>query len=197
MLSTIVAALAFFFVADLVYVADHYFVHHDKARYKVTHGRHRRRYNGVKDGPQLNEYEFSTYSSAALVSILGMSVVSLLTGNAGFFLGAVLKYAHSLLFHCYQHGWWGPVPLRKQHLGAPERTWGIASARYHAFHHSNPDEPVFTYAETWAGFDRLLERAHPWLVRFTVDGASHIRDTSKVGERVSDRATDAAAGDVA
>jgi hypothetical protein len=176
MLATIVAAFAFFFVADLVYVADHYFVHHDRARYKVTHGRHHRRYNGKKDGPQLDDYEFSTYSSAALVSILGMSVVSLLTGNAGFFLGAVLKYVHSLIFHCYQHGWWGATPLRKQGLAAPKRSWGMASARYHAFHHSNPDEPVFTYAESWAGFDRILETIHPWLVRFTVDGVSHARD---------------------
>jgi sterol desaturase/sphingolipid hydroxylase (fatty acid hydroxylase superfamily) len=175
MFATAVAAFAFFFVADLVYVADHYLVHHDRARYKVTHGRHHRRYNGKKDGPQLNEYEFSTYSSAALVSILGMSVVSLLTGNAGFFLGAVLKYVHSLVFHCYQHGWWGPTPLRKQGLRAPTRSWGMASARYHAFHHSNPDEPLFTYAESWAGFDRILEALHPWLVRFTVDGVSHSR----------------------
>jgi hypothetical protein len=175
MLSTILAALAFFFVADMVYVADHYLVHHDRARYKVTHGRHHRRYNGRKDGPQLDEYEFSTYSSAALVSILGMSVVSLLTGNIGFFAGAVLKYIHSLLFHCYQHGWWSETPLRKQNLEAPTRSWGLASARYHAYHHSHPDEPVFTYAESWAGFDRILEALHPWLVRFTVEGVSHTR----------------------
>jgi len=175
MIATVVVALVFFFVADLVYVIDHYFVHHDRARYKVTHGRHHRRYNGKKDGPQLDEYEFSTYSSAALVSILGMSVISLLTGNIGFFAGAVLKYIHSLVFHCYQHGWWGDVPLRKQNLEAPKRTWGVASARYHAFHHSHPDEPVFTYAESWAGFDRILEALHPRIVRYTVDRESHVR----------------------
>ncbi len=175
MISVVVAAVAFFFVADLVYALDHYFVHHDRARYKVTHGRHHARYNGKKDGPQLNAYEFSTYSSAAIVSMMGMSLLSLLTGNVGFFLGAFLKYVHSLVFHCYQHGWWGAVPLRKQKLSAPRRTWGIASAHYHAFHHTHPDEPVFTYAESWAGFDRILEAAHPWLVRRTVDGVSHTR----------------------
>jgi hypothetical protein len=186
MVATLVAAVAFFFVADLVYVLDHYFVHHDRARYKVTHGRHHRRYNGKKDAPQLDEYEFSTYSSAALVSMLGMSVLSLLTGNPGFFLGAFLKYLHSLVFHCYQHGWWGDVPLRKQNLGAPARTWGLASARYHAFHHSHPDEPLFTYAESWAGFDRILEAAHPWLVRYTADRTTHIR--TAFGERTGDAA---------
>lgn len=192
MLSTILAAVAFFFVADMVYVADHYLVHHDRVRYKVTHGRHHRRYNGKKDGPQLDEYELSTYSSAALVSILGMSVVSLLTGNVGFFIGAVLKYAHSLVFHCYQHRWWSATPLRKQNLAAPTRTWGLASARYHAYHHSHPDEPVFTYAESWAGFDRILEALHPWLVRYTVEGVSHVRgeggNPSEAAEELEQRA---------
>ncbi len=178
MFSTVLAAVAFFFVADMVYALDHYLVHHDRARYKVTHGRHHARYNGKKDGPQLNAYEFSTYSSAAIVSMMGMSMLSLLTGNPGFFLGALLKYIHSLVFHCYQHGWWGDVPLRKQRLEAPRRTWGIASARYHAFHHTHPDEPIFTYAESWAGFDRILEALHPWLVRRTVDRTSHVRNAA-------------------
>jgi sterol desaturase/sphingolipid hydroxylase (fatty acid hydroxylase superfamily) len=172
---TVVAAAAFCVIADFVYVVDHYLVHHDRARYKVTHGRHHRRYNGVKDSVQLNGYELSTYSSAALVSMLGMSVLSLLSGNWGFLGGAVLKYIHTLLFHCYQHGWWGQVPLRKQQLGPPSRGWGISSARYHAFHHSHPDNPIFTYSESWSGWDRILEALHPWLVRHTVDGASHVR----------------------
>lgn len=51
----------------------------------------------------------------------------------------------------------------------------MASARYHAFHHSHPDDRIFTYAESWAGFDRILELLHPWLVRFTVDRAAHVR----------------------
>lgn len=180
MLSTILAIAAFCFIADFVYVVDHYLVHHDRARYKVTHGKHHRRYNGKKDGPQLNEYELSTYSSAALASIMGMSVLSLLSGNWGFLAGAVIKYIHSLVFHCYQHKWWGEVALRKQALGAPDRSWGISSARYHAFHHSHPDDGVFTYSESWSGFDRILEVLHPWLVRFTVDGASHIRGDAAV-----------------
>lgn len=179
MISTLVATVAFFFVADVVYAIDHYLVHHDRARYKVTHGNHHRRYNGRKDAPQLDRYEFSTYTSAAVVSMLGMSVLSLLSGNPGFFLGAALKYVHSLVFHCYQHGWWGEVPLRKQALPAATRSWGMASARYHAYHHSHPDDRVFTYAESWAGFDRILERLHPWLVRFTVDGTTHVRGATE------------------
>jgi len=174
-LNTALAALAFFFVADFVYALDHYLVHHDRERYKVTHGRHHRRYNGKKDAPQLDSYELSTYTTAAIVSWMLTSVLSLFTGNWGFLLGALLKYAHTLIFHVYQHGWWGPVPLRKQNLGAPKRTWLICSAKYHAFHHSHPDDAVFTYAESWGGFDRILEWAHPWLVRFTKDGQSHLR----------------------
>jgi Fatty acid hydroxylase superfamily len=187
MLLELILAAAFFFVADLVYVADHYLVHHDRARYKVTHGRHHRRYNGKKDGPQLDAYELSTYSSAALISTLGMSVLSLLTGHIGFFAGAVLKYLHSLVFHCYQHGWWGEVPVRRLDLPPPRRSWGIASARYHAYHHSHPDEAVFTYAESWAGFDRILEALHPWLVRYTADGTSHVRSgrESESGEQAA------------
>lgn len=174
-LTTALAAFAFFFVADLIYALDHYLVHHDRERYKVTHGRHHRRYNGKKDAPQLDAYELSTYTNAAVVSWLLMSVLSLFTGNWGFLLGAVLKYAHTLLFHLYQHGWWGAVPLRKQKLGAPKRTWLLASAKYHAFHHSHPDDAVFTYSESWAGFDRILEWAHPWLVKLTKDGRAHVR----------------------
>jgi hypothetical protein len=104
-----------------------------------------------------------------MMSLALTSVVSLMTGNVGFFVGAALKFAHTLLFHLYQHGWWGTVPLRRQCLGPPRRTWGLATARYHAYHHSHPDDPIFTYAETWAGFDRILEHLHPWLVRFTAD----------------------------
>ena len=139
-LTTGLACGAFFFVADLVYAVDHYFVHHDRQRYRVTHGRHHRRYNGKKDGPQLDVYELSTYGSAALMSMAIASVVSLMTGNPGFVLGAVFKFAHSLLFHLYQHGWWREVPLRRQQLGVPRRSWLIASAKYHAFHHSHPDD---------------------------------------------------------
>jgi hypothetical protein len=174
-LTTGLACGAFFFVADLVYTLDHYFVHHDRRRYRLTHGRHHRRYNGKKDAPQLDAYELSTYGSAALMSVAITSVVSLLTGNPGFLLGAVLKFAHTLLFHCYQHRWWSNVPLRQQRLGVPRRSWLIASAKVHAFHHSHPDDSVFTYAESWCGFDRILEILHPWLVRFTVDGAAHVR----------------------
>jgi sterol desaturase/sphingolipid hydroxylase (fatty acid hydroxylase superfamily) len=181
-INTALACAAFFFVADLVYAIDHYLVHHDRERYRVTHGRHHRRYNGKKDAPQLDAYELSTYGSAAIMTIAITSVLSLMTGNPGFLLGAVLKFAHTLLFHLYQHRWWGPVPLRQQHLGAPRRSWGIASAKYHAFHHSHPDDRIFTYAESWAGFDRVLEILHPWLVRFTVDGAAHVRTAE--GERV-------------
>jgi len=168
--ATIAAAAASFLVMDLVYALDHYFVHHDKKRYAETHARHHRRYNGKRSGPQLDGYELSTYTSAAIMSLMPTGVLMLLTGNPGFVIGAVLKYAHTLLFHLYQHRWWGETALRKQQLGRPVRTWGIASARYHAFHHSDPDDRLFTYAETWAGFDRLLEWAHPWLVRYTADG---------------------------
>ena len=174
-LTATLACAAFFFVADLVYAVDHYLVHHDRERYRVTHGRHHRRYNGRKDAAQLDAYELSTYGSAAIMTIAITSVLSLMTGNPGFLLGAALKFVHTLLFHLYQHRWWGAVPLRQQHLGAPKRTWLIASAKYHAFHHSHPDDRIFTYAESWAGFDRLLELLHPWLVRFTVDGAAHVR----------------------
>lgn len=178
-LSTALACGAFLFVADLVYAVDHYLVHHDRARYRLTHGRHHRRYNGTKNAPQLDAYELSTYLSAALMSVAITSVVSLLTGNPGFLLGALLKLAHTLLFHCYQHRWWSAVPLRQQRLGAPRRSWLLASARYHAFHHSHPDDALFTYAESWSGFDRILELLHPWLVRFTVDGASHVRGADR------------------
>lgn len=174
LLESALAAAAFFFVADLVYALDHYFVHHDRERYRATHGRHHRRYNGPKDAPQLDRYELSTYGTAAILSIAGMSVVSLFTGNPGFFAGAVLKLVHTLLFHVYQHGWWGPVALRKQNLGAPARTWGLATARYHAYHHAHPNEPLFTYAESWAGFDRILEALHPWLYKLTVDGRAPV-----------------------
>lgn len=181
-LTTALASAAFFFAADLVYAVDHYLVHHDRERYRVTHGRHHRRYNGRKDAPQLDAYELSTYGSAAIMTLAITSVLSLGTGNPGFLLGAALKFVHTLLFHLYQHRWWREIPLRQQHLGAPRRTWWIASAKYHAFHHSHPDDAVFTYAESWAGFDRLLELLHPWLVRFTVDGAAHVRTLE--GERV-------------
>lgn len=164
------AIVGFFFVADLVYALDHYFVHHDRERYRATHSRHHRRYNGVKDSSQLDAYELSTYGTAATMAIAGTSVLSLFTGNIGFFLGALLKFAHTLLFHLYQHGWWSSVPLRKQNLGVPKHTWGLASARYHAFHHSHPDDAIFTYAESWAGYDRILEILHPWLYGFTADG---------------------------
>jgi hypothetical protein len=170
-LATLGATAVFFFAADLVYTLDHYFVHHDRERYRDGHSRHHRRYIGFKDAPQLDDYELSTYGTAALLSFAGMATLSLLTGNWGFALGAALKFVHSLVFHCYQHGWWSDVPLRKQGLPAPTRGWGLASATYHAYHHSHPTSPIFTYAESWKGFDRILEWAHPWLVRYTKDGA--------------------------
>jgi hypothetical protein len=175
LVSTLVAAGTFFFFADLVYTLDHYFVHHDRERYRAGHGRHHRRYIGAKDAPQLDAYELSTYGSAALLSTAAMSALSLLSGNWGFFLGGVAKFVHSLVFHCYQHKWWGSVPVRKQGLARPRRTWGLATARYHAHHHAHPEDPIFTYAESWAGFDRILEWAHPWLHRFTKDGAARVR----------------------
>lgn len=171
--SAALAAFIVFFVADLVYTVDHYLVHRDRRRYKVTHSRHHRRYNRVRDDVHLDAYELSTYTSAGVMLFLGASLVTLFTGNLGYVIGAVLKYAHSLLFHLYQHRWWGEVHVRKQAL-EPRRTWGFASARYHAWHHARPDEGPFTYAETWAGFDRILERLHPWLERHTVD----FRETS-------------------
>ncbi len=170
--STAVTVAVFFFAADLVYTLDHYLVHHDRERYRRGHARHHRRYNGKKDAPQLDDYELATYGSAALVSFVGMASLSLLTGNWAFALAAVLKFSHSLVFHCYQHHWWGETPLRKQNLPPPKRGWGLASARYHAWHHSHPNDEVFTYSETWQGFDRILEWAHPWLVRFTKDHLS-------------------------
>ncbi|MDA1194812.1 MAG: sterol desaturase family protein [Planctomycetota bacterium] len=169
-LPELLAVAAVFFIADLVYVIDHYLVHHDRDRYRRTHFRHHRRYNGPKSGPQFDAYELGTYNSAGFGLLLCMSVVTLFSGNIGFLLGGGLKWVHSLLFHLYQHGWWGPVAVRQAPPPRPRRTWGLASARYHAWHHSNPDDGRFTYAESWAGFDRILEILHPRLVRYTVDG---------------------------
>ena len=171
LLSNLGAAALFFFVADLVYTLDHYFVHHDRDRYRKGHARHHRRYNASPTGVHLDDYELTTYSSAALVSIAGMTALALIVGNWGLLAGAILKYIHSLVFHCYQHKWWSKTPVRKQGMEPPKPGWGIASARYHAHHHAHPDDKVFTYTETWQGFDRILEWAHPWLVRFTKDGA--------------------------
>ena len=181
LLTTALAGGAFFFIGDLIYAVDHYLVHHDRERYRATHGRHHRRYNGKKDAAQLDAYELSTYGSAAIMSVAITSVLSLMTGNPGFVIGAVLKFVHTLVFHLYQHGWWNQTPLRQQHLGAPKRSWLIASAKYHAFHHSNPEDEVFTYAESWAGFDRILELLHPYIVRFTVDGAARARKAKAEG----------------
>jgi sterol desaturase/sphingolipid hydroxylase (fatty acid hydroxylase superfamily) len=172
LVGAVAAAFAVFVASDLVYTLDHYFVHHDRDRYREGHARHHRRYNGAKDAAQLDDYELQTYVSASVLSMAALSVLSLLTGNIGFFLGAAFKLVHSLLFHLYQHRWWGAVPLRRQELGTPRRGWGLASARYHAFHHSHPNDEPFTYSETWTGFDRILEWAHPVLVRFTADARS-------------------------
>jgi hypothetical protein len=171
----ILAIAAVFFVSDLVYTLDHYFVHHDKKRYAAGHGRHHLRYGGARDGQHLNFYEVSTYASAALMSMLPTSLLSLFTGNPGFFAGAVLKFVHSLLFHLYQHRWWGSRPVSKLGLEKPTGGWGIASSTYHAHHHACPNDGPFTYAESWKGFDRLLEWAHPRLVRLTADGQSRVR----------------------
>src|SRR5262245_345785 len=178
LISTALAAFSVFVVSDFVYTLDHYFVHHDKARYVKTHGRHHVRYGGAQNAQHLDSYEVSTYGTAALMSLMPTSLLSLFTGNPGFALGAALKFLHSLLFHLYQHKWWGPMNVRKLGLGRPRRGWGIASAHYHAYHHSNPDDRPFTYAESWKGWDRLLEWAHPWLVRRTVDGARPARSTA-------------------
>ena len=167
--SELITIFAVFFVADLIYILDHYLVHHDRDRYRATHARHHRRYNGPKDSPQLDAFELETYNSAGFGLLLAMSVLSLFTGNAGFVIGAALKWVHSLIFHCYQHGWWNKVPIRRSNPQRPPATWGLATARYHAWHHSNPDDVRFTFAESWAGFDRILEKLHPWLIRLTVD----------------------------
>jgi len=180
MVSALLAVVAVFLVSDTVYTVDHYFVHHDRARYRATHSRHHRRYVGARDDSHLDAYEVKTYSSAFVVSVLLSSLFFLFSGNVGFLIGPFLKYAHSLLFHVYQHGWWNGTPVRKQELGTPRRTWGIAHARYHAFHHSDPNDPIFTYAESWAGLDRLLELAHPFLYRFTVDGAAERKARQEV-----------------
>ena len=166
----LITVLAVFFIADLVYVLDHYFVHHDRDRYRATHSRHHRRYNGPKNGPQLDGYELSTYNSAGFGLLIATSILSLFTGNWGFLLGAALKWVHSLVFHCYQHGWWNKTSIRIDPPPRPGAWWGMASARYHAWHHSNPNDSRFTFAESWAGFDRILEKLHPWLVKYTVDG---------------------------
>jgi sterol desaturase/sphingolipid hydroxylase (fatty acid hydroxylase superfamily) len=164
------AAVGFFVAADLVYTLDHYLVHHDRERYRLGHARHHRRYIGRKDAPQLDAYELATYGSAALVSFAAMSAVALFTGLWGLAIGAALKLVHSLLFHCYQHRWWSQTPIGRQEIARPRRGWGLATAAYHAHHHARPDDAVFTYSETWQGFDRILERLHPWLVRHTQDG---------------------------
>lgn len=165
------AVLFVFFLADLIYTLDHYLVHFDRERYKLTHAKHHSRYNGTKSGIHLNHYELSTYTTAAIVSLLVASVFTLMSGNVGFILGAVLKFIHTLLFHLYQHGWWGPVPVRQQHKKRPSPNWwGLVSAERHAFHHTHPNDAVFSFAESWSGFDRILEWAHPYIYRFTVDG---------------------------
>lgn len=165
-----VAILGVFFVSDLVYALDHYLVHFDRERYARTHSIHHRRYNGRKNERHLDHSELTTYGSAALMSACATSALTLLTGNPGFFLGSVLKFVHTLLFHHYQHRWWSEVAVRKQGLPKATSGWGIASANYHAYHHSHPDDLPFTYAETWKGFDRILEWLHPWLLKLTVDG---------------------------
>jgi hypothetical protein len=172
---------AVLFLADLIFAIDHYLVHHDRPRFKETHGRHHGRYVGKKNAPQLDAYELSTYNTAGFGYCLVMSVVTLYTGNPGFLLGAALKWIHSLTFHLYQHRWWGAVPIRKQDLGPPKRHWGLATSHYHAWHHSHPNQRPFTYAETWAGFDRILEMLHPWLQRYTVD-AREKRQTEGGGQ---------------
>jgi hypothetical protein len=178
-LAPVLAVAAFFVVADFVYVVDHYFVHHDADRYARRHARHHDRYAGARTGRHLDAYELATYGRAAAVSVVVASGVSVVTGNAGFALGAVLKYVHSLLFHLYQHRWWSAVRVAEQPLASPPgRGWGLATSRYHAFHHARPGHPVFTFAESWQGFDRILERLHPWLVRVTAD-ARRVRAGSR------------------
>ncbi len=167
----VLAVAAFFFAADLVYVVDHYWVHHDRERYARRHARHHDRYAAARRGAaQLDATELWTYTSAALISIVIASGLTLVTGNVGFALGAVLKYVHSLLFHLYQHAWWSEVPIDGRSIPAPRRGFGLATARYHAFHHAHPRDAVFAYAESWQGFDRILERLHPWLFSLTPDG---------------------------
>jgi hypothetical protein len=178
-------ALGVLFLADLIFAIDHYLVHHDVKRYKRTHGRHHQRYFRAKDAPQLDAYELSTYNSAGFGYLIAMSVATLFTGNLGFVLGAAIKWVHSLTFHLYQHGWWSEkAAVRKLELGRPNRSWGLATARYHAWHHSDPSKPPFTYAESWAGFDRILEMLDPWIQRYTVDVRNRKRRQLEHADRI-------------
>ncbi len=166
-LSTLAAVAGFFVVADLVYTLDHYFLHHDRARYERGHRRHHERYLAAKNAPQLDRYELATYTRAGVIAIAGMALLSWLVGNWGFMIGAVLKYVHSLVFRCYQHGWRSVEPVRQQGVPRPASGWGLASARYHAHHHANPDDLVFTYAESWQGVRSSARASGP------VAGALH------------------------
>jgi hypothetical protein len=175
-ISIALAIAAVFFVSDFVYALDHYLVHYDRERYKTTHIIHHVRYGGVRKGPHLDHSELSTYGTAAFMSLMPTSVLTLLTGNPGFFIGALLKFLHTLIYHHYQHGWWSEVNVKAQKQGKPKPTWGLAHAKYHAWHHSNPDDLPLTVSESWAGFDRILELLHPWLYRYvTVDGRKEMR----------------------
>ena len=186
-----VAALGTLFLADLIFAIDHYLVHHDMKRYKRTHGRHHQRYFRAKNAPQLDAYELSTYNSAGFGYLILMSVVTLFTGNLGFVIGAAMKWTHSLTFHLYQHGWWSEkASVRKLGFDRPTRSWGLATARYHAWHHSDPSKKPFTYAESWAGFDRILETLDPWLKHLTVDARRRRRTQQTHAAQVEAKAAE-------
>jgi anti-anti-sigma regulatory factor len=132
--------------------------------------------SGIRFTADLLEVTGGT-ATITLCGVLDDSSVSLLTEQLD---AAVNQQARSIVFQAddlssISAGALRALVFRKQKLGAPKRTWLLASAKYHAFHHSHPDDAVFTYSESWAGFDRILEWAHPWLVKLTKDGRAHVR----------------------
>ncbi len=169
MIWTVLIALGVFLAADLIYTVRHYLVHHDSDAYVRTHEEHHERYLGARDGLVLDAKEFWVYTRSGLIMAVAGLGLSLLTKEPGFAIGAAVKWAHNYLFHLYQHRWWGTDTGESFERRPVRAGWGMASARYHAFHHHAARSRPFTYAETWAGFDRLLELAHPWLLRWTAD----------------------------
>ena len=168
MLATIAAVLAVFFIADLIYTVRHYWVHHDARAYVREHKWHHGRYRGKQTGAVLDWSEFAVYTRSGVAMALLGGFLTWLSGEPGFLIGAVLKWIHNYVFHLYQHAWWGREP-DEWRRAPPRAGWGLASARYHAYHHRAARRRPFTYAESWAGFDRILERLHPLIVRFTPD----------------------------
>ena len=178
MLIDFVAAAGIFLLADFIYAMDHYFVHRNAMRYLAQHRPHHDFYADGRATPLFMPGEFARYTATGLATILVGALLWWQTGVIGFVIGGVLKFAHNYLFHMYQHHW-----AYKEHdkNDAPMRAgWGIASARYHQFHHDHPNRRPFTYAETWAGWDRILEMADPVLSRVS---ANHRRARRNAARR--------------